>query len=383
MSVKNSVVVVGGGIMGVQAAYHLANLGQTVTLLDQYDVPNQWAASGDHLRVFRMTYGKDAFYSEMALKCLPMWLELNTLSEDTLLQQNGVLELAAKADGYEAHSMAVLKDLKIRCERLDAAAIRRLYPMYNPKAFKWALFHPEGGLLWANRAVSAMASIAQRKGVRFRSGVKVVSLVKEKGRLRAVKDAAGKVWEAEKFLFACGHWTNELLKDQGIPIKVTKQEQIFLRPLFNRGRYRPEHFPVFSDHASGFYGFPVHIHGFIKLCAHRKGPVVKKVDLYDLRTLSPKFEKSCRVFLKKFMPELAPFTEFEGHVGWYDNTPDNDFLVDRLPSTANVYLAAGFSGHGFKFAPIIGKSIAELMVAGKSELNLHRFRATRFKLRKS
>ena len=83
------------------------------------------------------------------------------------------------------------------------------------------------------------------------------------------------------------------------------------------------------------------------------------------------------------MPELAPFTEFEGHVGWYDNTPDNDFILDRLPSLPNVYVAAGFSGHGFKFAPIIGKSMAELMVAGKSELNLHRFRLTRFKPRKN
>ncbi|MEK7383821.1 MAG: FAD-dependent oxidoreductase, partial [Elusimicrobiota bacterium] len=276
MSVKNSVVVVGGGIMGVQSAWRLANLGQNVTVLDQFDVPNQWAASGDHLRVFRMTYGKDAFYSEMALKSLSMWLELNTLSEDILLQQNGVLELATKENGYEAHSMAVLKDLQVKCERFDAAAIRRLYPMYNPKAFKWALFHPEGGMIWANHAVSAMASIAQRRGVRLRSGVKVVSLVKDKGRLRAVKDAAGKVWEAEKFLFTCGHWTSELLKGQGIPMKITKQEQMFLRPLFNRGRYRPEHFPVFSDHASGFYGFPVHIHGFIKLCAHRRGSSVKK-----------------------------------------------------------------------------------------------------------
>ncbi|HAZ07689.1 MAG TPA: hypothetical protein DCZ01_04010 [Elusimicrobia bacterium] len=381
MSVKNSVVV-GGGIMGVQAAWHLANLGQNVTLLDQFDIPNQWAASGDHLRVFRLTYGKDAFYTEMALKSLPMWLELNALSEDMLLQQNGVLELANKEDGYEAHSMALLKERNIKCERLDPAAFRRLYPMYNPKAFKWALFHPEGGMIWANRAVSATASIAQRKGVRLRSGVKVVSLVREKGRLRGVKDAAGKVWEAENFLFACGQWNREVLKGMGIPLKVAKQEQIFLRPLFNRGRYRPEHFPVFANQASGFYGFPVHIHGFIKLGDHRKGPAVKKVKLDDLRTLSPKFEKSCRAFLKRFMPELAPFTEFEGHVGWYDYTPDNDFILDRLPGLPNAYLAAGFSGHGFKFAPIVGKSMAELMVAGKSELNLHRFRLTRFKLRK-
>lgn len=381
-SVKNSVIVVGGGIMGVQTAWHLAQMGQSVTVLDQYDVPNQWAASGDHLRVFRLTYGKDAFYTEMALKALPLWLELNALSEETILQQNGVLELAAKDNGYEAHSMAVLKERKVRFERLDPAMVRRQYPMYNPKAFKWALFHPDGGMCWANRGVAATASIAQRKGVRIRSNVKVVSLVKDKNGVRALKDSAGKTWEAEKFVFAAGYWTGDLLKSYGLPIKVTRQEQIFLRPLSNRGRYRPEHFPVFASLSQGFYGFPVHLHGFIKIGDHSKGPVVKKADHDELRELTPKFEKKGRAFLKKFIPELAGFTEFEGHVCWYDNTPDDDFIIDRLPDLPNAFVAAGFSGHGFKFAPIVGKSMAELVVGGRSDLNLHRFRLTRFKLKK-
>lgn len=382
MSVKNSVVVVGGGIMGVQTAWHLAQRGQSVTLLDQRDVPNQWAASGDHLRVFRLTYGKDAFYTEMALKALPMWLELNAQSEETLLQQNGVLELATKENGYEAHSMAVLKERKIKFERLDPAKVRKLYPMYNPKAFKWALYHPDGGMVWANRATAATASLAQRKGVKVRNGVKVTQVLKDKGGVRAVKDASGRVWEAEKFVFAAGHWTNEVLKSYGIPIKVTKQEQLFLRPMEARGRYRPEHFPVFACLPMGFYGFPVHIQGFIKIGDHRKGPAVKFADPDQLRDLSPKFEKSCRKFLKKFIPELAAFEDFEGHVCWYDNTPDEDFIMDRLPDAPNAFVAAGFSGHGFKFAPVVGKSMAELVVGGKSELNLHRFRLGRFKLKK-
>ena len=381
-SVKNSVIVVGGGIMGMQAAWHLSNLGQSVTVLDQFDVPNQWAASGDHLRVFRMTYGKDAFYTEMALKSLPLWLELNTLSEELCLQQNGVLELAVKEKGYEAQSLAVLKDQRIKCERLDREQVKKLYPMYNVKAFKWALFHPEGGMVWANRAVAATASIAQRKTVRIRSNVKVVSIQKDKNGVRSVKDAAGKVWEAEKFLFTGGYWAGELLKSYGLPIKITRQEQMFLRPLNNRGRYRPEHFPVFASNAHGYYGFPVHLHGFIKIGDYRKGPVFKKAEPDLLRELTPKFEKASRAFLQKFLPELAKFTEFEGHTCWYDNTPDNDFIVDRLPDVPNAYVAAGFSGHGFKFAPIVGKSLAELMVAGKSELNLHRFRLARFKLKK-
>src|SRR3989338_5487559 len=208
MSVKNSVIIVGGGIMGVQTAYHLALLGHTVTVLDQRDVPNQWAASGDYLRVFRLTYGKDAFYTEMALKTLPMWLELNTLAEETLLLQNGVLELAPKAAGYEAQSMSVLKERKIRFELLLPPDVKKRYPMYRSGAFKWALFHPDGGMIWASRAVAATASIAQRRGVKIRNGVKVVSIQKDKNGIKSVKDSAGKTWEADKFLFAAGYWSN-------------------------------------------------------------------------------------------------------------------------------------------------------------------------------
>src|SRR6202044_2998778 len=135
---------------------------------------------------------------------------------------------------------------------------------------------------------------------------------KNKNGVRSVKDATGKTWEAERFLFTGGYWTGELLKNYGIPLKITRQEQMFLRPLSNRGRYRPEHFPVFASLANGFYGFPVHLHGFIKIG-----------DPEQLRELTPKFEKSCRKFLQKFLPELSKFTEFEGHTCWYDNTPDD------------------------------------------------------------
>jgi glycine/D-amino acid oxidase-like deaminating enzyme len=219
--------------------------------------------------------------------------------------------------------------------------------------------------------------------VKIRNGVKVVSIQKDKSGIKSVKDSTGKTWEADKFVFASGYWSNELLKPWGVPIKITKQEQLFLRPQEGRGRYRPEHFPVFASLTGGFYGFPVHIQGFIKIGDHRKGPVVKAANPDEQRTLAPKFEASCRKFLKQFMPELAGFVDFEGHVCWYDNTPDDDFIMDRLPDAPNGFVAAGFSGHGFKFAPIVGKSMAELIVGGKSELNLHRFRLGRFKLKKA
>lgn len=375
MNEKHGVVIVGGGIMGVCAAYYLAGKGRSVVLLDQSDIPNQRAASGDHLRVFRLSYGKDEFYTSMAHKTLPLWLELNTITGEKLLVQNGVLEFAPKAHGYEEDCFKVLKDMKIPVRRLEKKEIQRSYPMINTRAMQYAILHPDGGMLWAQRAVGAISALAQRKGAKFRTQTKVVAVLKDKKHgIKGVKDAAGKVWEAEQYLFASGAWNAELLK--GLPIKVTRQFQMYVRPPFNRGRYRPEHFPVFASLQTGFYGFPLHIHGFLKVGDHKKGPPGKPGK--DEAT-PPAFEKKVRAFFKRFIPELAAFTEFEGAVCYYDNTKDGDFIVDRLPDAQNAFVLGGFSGHGFKFGPLIGKTIAELMLGGKPELNLHRFRIGRFK----
>jgi monomeric sarcosine oxidase len=379
MSEKHGVLIVGGGIMGISTAYWLAQKGRQATVLDQYDVPNQWAASGDHLRVFRLTYGKDAFYTDMALKTLPLWLDLNAQTGEKVLQQNGVLELAATTHGYEEQSYTVLKDLKVPVQKIEKEELKRSYPMINSKAVKYGLFHKDGGMLWASKAVGHLSTLAQRKGAKIRTRTKVAQILRDKkDGIKGIKDEHGRLHTAEQYLFTGGMWTPELLKSYGIPIKVTRQYQLYLRPPSNRGRYRPEHFPVFASLQAGFYGFPLHIHGFLKIGDHKKGPPGKPGPGSET-DLPPAFEKKCRAFLKRFIPELASFTEYEGHVCHYDNTKDDDFILDRLPDAPNGFIAAGFSGHGFKFGPLIGKTMAELITGGKPELNLHRFRMSRFK----
>ena len=381
MNENHGVVIVGGGIVGVTAAYWLAQKNRPVTLLDQFDIPNQWQASGDHLRVFRLTYGKDAFYTDMALKTLPLWLDLNAQSNDKILLQNGVLELAAKTHGYEEQSFNVLKEMKVHVAKLSKDEVRKNYPMINSRAIKYGLFHKEGGMLWAQRAVAAYAALAQRKGAKFRPHTKVTAVLHDKkSGIKGIKDSTGKVWKGDSYLFAGGVWTPELLKDFRLPIKVTRQFQLYVRPPANRGRYRPEHFPVFAALPAGFYGFPLHIHGFLKIGDHRKGPAGKPGPGAPTEA-PPAFEKKCRAFLRRYIPELADFTEFEGAVCHYDNTKDDDFILDRLPDAPNGFVAAGFSGHGFKFAPLVGKTMAELMMGGKPDLNLHRFRLSRFRSR--
>ncbi len=373
------VAVVGGGIFGACAAYHLARRGRKVVLIDQYEIPNSWAASSDHALVFRCSYGKDTFYTDLAMRALGLWKDFQKDAKEELYQPVGALDIAVKDKGYEEDCYQSLKSVGLPVFKWDPKETHERYRIFNPRSLRFSVYHPDGGLLWAQRAVAAYAAAAARHGVRRVEKTKVNAVLRRKADgITGLRDSNGKVWEAGAYVFAAGPWTREMLSAYGLPLKVTRQELLYLRPPNNQGRYRPAHCPPFSVRAKGFYGLPVHIHGFMKIGDARAGKPGKPGP--GSQGLSPSFERACRAFLKKTIPDLASFSETEGKIGFHDRTPDGDFIVDRLPD-ANGFVAAGFSDHGFKFGPLIGKTLAELIIDGKTEINLQRFRLGRFRLK--
>ncbi|MHB2025388.1 MAG: NAD(P)/FAD-dependent oxidoreductase [Elusimicrobiota bacterium] len=372
------VLIVGGGIVGVSCAYWLAQKRVPVTLLDQHEVPNRWSSSGAQLHRFSLAFGKDAFYSDMAAKALPLWRGLNEQSSSELFCAHGALDLAVSEHGYEEESLRVLKDMRVPAKRLEKKHIAKLYPMINTRAVRWGLLQPEGGIIWAFRAVQALAGLAQRQGAKVRPHIKAVSVVSDKSGVRAVKDSSGRLWEADKFVFAGGSWTPDLLSRWRLPLRVTRQPQIFLRPLRNSGCFRPQHFPAFAVESEEFCGFPLHIHGFLKLVDGRRGPIEKNPRPESPKDAGPAFEKRCRGFLKRFIPELAGFTDSESSLSCYESSKDGEFIIDRLPGAPNALVACGFSGKGFGLGPLIGRTLSELAQDEKPEINLQRFRLSRF-----
>ncbi|MBI5622464.1 MAG: FAD-dependent oxidoreductase [Elusimicrobia bacterium] len=374
---RPNVLIVGGGVMGVSTAYWLTKMGRSVQILDRGEIPNSASSSGDHVRVFHLTHGKDAFYTDLAAKSLPLWLALNEEAGERLFHQNGMLELAVKDGGYEDQSYRVLQEMNLRVERMDKPEIRHHHPMFDVRPLRFAVFHHDAGFIWAMRTVAALSHLAQKKGAKVKLQTEAAEVLADKAGIRGVRDRQGKVWQADHYLFTAGPWTGALLKKWRLPLKVTRQEQMHLMPPTNRGRYRPEHFPVFAVRSAGLYGFPIHIHGFLKLSAMAEGaPGLLTGDAAT--KVSTPFERKCRSFLKKFLPDLAGFTEMEGKLCCAASTPDKDFIMDRLPDTPNGFVAAGFSTRGMKFSPLVGKTMAELIVGGRSEVNLHRFRVHRF-----
>jgi len=376
---NHDVIVVGGGIIGTSTAYALARRGHKVLVMDQVSIPNPQGSSDDHARVFRLAHGKDAFYTDLASRTIPLWKEHERDLGEEFLTQNGVLDYACSDGRWEEAGYKTLSDMRLRVERLDPKQVAERYRMVKPRCCKFAVFHPDGGMVWAKKAIEAFARGVQRSRGKLESGVRVAKVLRDKGKVTALKDSKGGFWRAEQFVFCSGAWTREVLADYGIPVSITRQECLYLRPPRNQGRYRPTHFPVFSFNAKGVHGFPVHVHGFLKLGLHREGPVSRAPSM----PLVPdrKFEATARKFFKEFIPDLSDFAEMEGRAHYYTRTADGDFLLDRLPGLENAWVAAAFAGDGPMFAPLVGQTLSQLVSGEKPAVNLHRFRVDRLRLK--
>ncbi len=373
---ETDVLVVGGGILGAWAAYWLSKKrGLTVSLIEQGEFPNSCASSSEVLKSFPLTYGKDSFATAVAAKSMPLWLELNRESGQPIFETIGFLELIS-SDGREAEeSLRILGELKLPIEKWDKARIQKRYPVIRSPGVKFGLFHPDGGIVWAGRAVSVLTALAQKAGVRLSPGTKAVSVLNGPEGVSGIKDSAGKIRRAKSYLFCAGAWTAELLKPWKIPLLVTCHDQLYVRPPFNKGRYHPRIFPVLKSAKEGVCAFPLHFRGYLKIVDMKRGKPTKPGLLSAEEGSS--FLRRSRAFFARFIPELAEFTEWEGSQRAFASTKDSNPIIDRLPKAANAYVACGLGMESFGWAPLIARNLADLAVGGRPSLNLQRFRLGR------
>ena len=156
---------------------------------------------------------------------------------------------------------------------------------------------------------------------------------------------------------------------------TTRQEIVYFEPCADHEAFAVGRLPIFIDFSSGFYGFPIHHANSMKAGNHHRGLAV---EMNEEPTVDGEFIARCREFFAEFIPQLADAEVRETRVCVYNNTPDEDFIIDWHAEVENVLLATGFSGHGFKFGPVIGRISAELLLGGQSSFDITRFRLARF-----
>ncbi len=342
------VSVVGAGVMGLATAIELARRGQRVTVHERDVVGNEIASSTDRSKAFRFAY-PDPFYAELGRRALPLWRDLERRADERLLEQCGVLYLDVDEVEAEQTDLA-LAAIGAPHELLDASAIERKFPAFRVPPATLGAWDPSGGFVRADRAVAALARIARADGVGIheRDAVRPQEL------------------DADVVVLAAGPWSRALVPD--LPLRTTLQETVYAVPPDPRA-FAPERFPVFIEARSGFYGFPVHADGAVKLALHERGPTTAPLERQG--GASGEFVDRARAFWRAFLPDLAAARITRSRLCVYNDTPDEDFLIGRHPS--GVMLCTGFSGHGFKFAPLVGRLAAQLVCGEPPDVDVRRF----------
>ena len=358
-------VVIGAGVFGTWIAHHLLTAGLDVTLIDSYGPGNSRSSSGDETRILRCGYGPDAIYSELALRSLHQWRELDArigTGAEPLWHPSGVIWLAAGRDPYTEATNQTLTRGSYRVDELDPAALSSRFPQIDPSGITVALLELDGGVIAARRAVRALARDLANRGVTMSRGcvVPVTAMT-----LRAIHLRDGSLVAGDLFVFACGAWLPHLFpRLLGGRIRPTRQVVVYFGTPAGDSRFRADRMPAWIDFPAGIYGTPDIDGRGVKVGIDEHGPAFDP-DAGDRVADAASVERARR-WLAMRVPALADAPVVESRVCQYENTATGDFLIDRHPEHDNVWIVGGGSGHGFKHGPAVGELAARMVLTAEA-----------------
>lgn len=373
---RYDVIVVGAGIFGATAALELQRRGHSVAVLDPGPLPHPLASSTDISKVVRMEYGRDVQYMEMVEQALPLWRSWNEQFGETLYHEVGVMAVTQQPmqpGGFEYESYQMLLRRGHTPDRLDADEISRRFPAWRHGQFVDGYFHAAGGYAESGRVVQALLQLAEREGVTIHAGQTVQSLLPENDRVHGVRTREGETFFADQVVVAAGTWTPLLVPELRATIQSVGQPVFHLKPA-NPDLFSPPDFTVFAPDISrtGWYGFPYHPRaGVVKIANHGAGLLLHPEK--DERIVAGAYEQRLRAFLAGAFPALADAPIVYRRLCLYSDTLDEHLWIDRHPQRPGLTVASGGSGHGFKFAPVLGPLIADA-VEGRANKWLAKFR---------
>ena len=357
------VAVVGAGVFGSWAAYHLQRAGRRVALIDAYGPGNARASSGGHSRVIRMGYGDQEIYTRWSMRSLELWKELLRRAErPAQFQPSGVLWMARERDPLTTKTLDTLARLGVDHERLERSQLAARWPQIEPGPIEWAIHEPDSGFLAAFQAVQTVAEMATASGVQYLH--ESVLPPAGKGGLAAVTTRSGRTVAAKTFVFACGPWLPKIFPDLlGDRIFPTRQEVFYFGVPAGDQRFASTAMPVWIDFTEEIYGIPDFDGRGFKVALDRHGPPADPDSLERVPTAETM--ELVREFVGRRFPALEGAPIVASEVCQYENTSNGDFLVDRHPERDNVWLVGGGSGHGFKHGPAVGEYVAARIADGK------------------
>ena len=359
-SSTGSVVIVGAGVFGLTSSLELRRRGYSVVVLDPGPVPHPLASSTDTSRMVRMDYGDDKFYMDLADQAIEGWHSWNRSWGVELYHETGMLVASSQPmvqGSFEHDSFGLLSDRGYKPERLDPELVARRYSHWNAEKYPDGYYNPRAGWVEAGSVVTRLAEEAVACGVELRTGVRVTGLLQDGTRAVGVSTTDGHQQRADLVLVTVGAWTLTLLPHMKEVMSVVGQPIFYFGPPVP-DLYRGPQFPPWGADIprTGWYGFPANQDGAVKIANHGPG---RSMEPHEPRDLSPSDVTRCREFLQESFPSLADAPLLNGRMCLYCDTWDGDFWIGWDSLREGLVVAAGGSGHAFKFAPVLGQIIAD------------------------
>jgi sarcosine oxidase len=374
---RYDVVVVGVGGMGSAALYHLARRGARVLGLERFEIPHELGSSHGHTRIIRLAYFEHSDYVPLLRRSYELWRELESEAGEQLLYVTGIVEGGERIYDGVLRSCA---DHDLPHEAIDGQEVARRFPAYRLPHDYPVVFQRDGGFVLPERCIVAHQRRAVAQGAVVRTNERVLEWEETESGVR-IRTEHGSV-EAGRLVLTAGAWSEEVARLPVGLVQGVRQALVWLEPT-RPELFAPERMPVFNLVLDGehFYGFP-------EFDEAGRGLPGFKLGRYDhhgqggdpdsiSRDPTPADEEPLRAFAKEYFPDGAGPT-VAVKTCLFEPSPDEHFIIDRHPETESAIIAAGFSGHGFKFCSVVGEILADLALEGTTSHDIGLFRLGRF-----
>ncbi len=376
------VIVLGVGSMGSAACYHLAKRGYSVLGLEQFDIPHDQGSHAGQTRIIRKAYGENVDYVPLLERAYENWETLESETGTQLFHKTGIVYFGGPGNEFLDTVRRSSKDFDIPTRELGPADCRTDYPQFRLPTGFVGIEEPDAGFLLPEECVRLMVREATSYGAVIKTQEKVRNWERSQNGIVITTDSG--TFHGRKLVITAGAWAGEMIAMIQPRLTVTRQVLAWVKPKV-WDDFTLDNFPcwLIDDKDKVFYGFPILPKG------ETDGPLGLKLGMHHpfgdtadpnavRRSIDGSEEQVLIDFLNDMMPNGYEET-IELKTCLYTNTPDLHFIVDYLPGyDTDVAIAAGFSGHGFKFASAVGEVLADLAMEGGADLPIDFLSTRRF-----
>ena len=357
--------------MGSSSAFYLSKLNLNILLIDQFEFQHNKGSSHGDSRIIRKSYIQQHFASLMK-ESYSLWGEIEESYQKKFIFKTGGLDIAEEGSQDIKSVISACKQENIHHEIYTNREIKKKFPAFTLPDSHIGVFQPEAGIVKASFALSFFQNKALNNGLKTKTNEKVLKI--SYGVDYVVVSTDSNEYKTKKLVIAPGPWINEFFKFLDIKrrIAIYHVGYSFFK-VKDEVLFQKEKFPIFINYGPKiFYGFPIFEKAsHIKVAPHFSLNISEDKRIFS--TVDQELLNQTKDFVSKNLNYVEPNPR-DAQSCFYSMTPNEDFIIDFHPDTKDIVFVGGFSGHGFKFAPLIGRVVKDLVMKEKTNYSISKFK---------